>query len=219
MIQITDFEKRIYNCYLKNSRMGEPYTPRKNFSDLDPNLLVCLKKISYFLSKYNHIKMEEFFEAPVYLFKNEKYPTLSFFTGRKALKNYALYQKQKEDRNPETQFQEIKDGYRFISLFCIGSGISLSQYLTHKSGYMLSWLNHYREHKINPYCLFEIGNPISILDHVPEDELTLYAQNLYENIVAYHNRYVNSSKTKIYCKEIVKRITDFINKENFSKKI
>lgn len=214
MNNLTDFEKQIYNCYLKNFRKGEPYKPRKDFSNVNPNVIVSLKKISYFLSKYNHIKMEEYFEAPNFLYKDEKYPSLASFTGRAALKTYALYQKQKEDRNPENQFEEIKSGFKFIAMFCVGNNISLSQYLTHKTGYMLSWLNHYREHRINPYCLFEIGNVLSTLDQIPRDELTLFSQNLYDNILAYKNRYVNSPKTKEYCREILKRITSFINKEN-----
>jgi len=212
MINLTDFEKQIYNCYLKNFRQGEPYRPRKDFSNVNPNVAASLQKISNFLTRYNHIKLEEYFEAPNFLHKDEKYPSLNSFTSRAALKNYALYQKQKEDRNPENQFDEIKNGFRFIALFCVGSKISLANYLTHKNGYMYSWLNHYREHKINPYCLFELGNVVYALDQIPKDELSLFAQNLYDNIVAYHNRYNNSPKTKQYCKEIVKRISTFVEK-------
>lgn len=210
MNQLTNFEKQIYNCYLKNMRKGEPYTPRKDFSDIKSDTTVSLKKISYFLNKYPHIKMEEYFEAPNFLYKDEKYPTLTSFTSRAALKNYALYQKQKEDRNPENQFDEIKDGYRFIALFCIKMEIHMNDYITHRNGYMYSWLNHYREHRINPYCLFALGDVISTLDKIPRDELSLFAQNLYENIVSYYNRYNSSSKTKKYCNEIIKRLENFI---------
>lgn len=219
MINLTDFEKRIYNCYLKNSRYGQPYQPRKDFSDIDPNTAAFLQKISYFLKTYPHIKVEEYFEAPIFLYKDEKYPTLKAFTLRSALKNYALYQKQKEDRNPESQFEEIKEGFRFIGLFCVGSNIYLSQYLNHKTSYMHTWLNHYREHKINPYCLFELGNVMSVLDQIPKDELSLFTQNLYENILAYKNRYANSLKTQKYCKEIVKRVSDFIYGQLSQKKV
>lgn len=216
---LTDFEKKIYNCYLKNFRKGEPYKLRKDFSNINPNIAVSLKKISYFLSKYSHIKMEEYFEAPNFLYKDEKYPPLASFTGRAALKNYAIYQKQKEDRNPESQFEEIKNSFKFIGLFCVENKIPLNQYLTHKTSYMISWLNHYREHKINPYCLFELGNVLLVLDKIPKDELTLFSQSLYDNILAYKNRYTNSPKTKNYCTELVKRITKFVNEENSLKKI
>jgi hypothetical protein len=212
MTNLTDFEKQIYNCYLKNFRKGEPYKPRKDFTDVNPNIIVSLKKISYFLNKYSHIKVEDYFEAPNFLYKDEKYPTLASFTGRTALKNYALYQKQKQDRNPENQFQEIKDSFRFIALYCLGSKIKLNQYLTYKAGYMYVWLNHYRENKINPYCLFALGNVFSVIEQIPKDEMGLFAQNLNENIVAYYNRYQKSSKTQTYCKEIIKRLENFIEK-------
>lgn len=218
MTELTDFEKRIYNCYLKNYRKGQPYRPRKDFSDIKPDILVSIKKISYFLNKFPHIKPEEYFEAPNAIFNDEKYPPLIFFTGRTALKNYALYQKQKENRNPEDQFDEIKKGYQFIALFCIGNKIGLNEYLSHKVATMYSWLNHYREHKINPYCLFDLGDILFYLNRIPEEEINLYAQNLNENLVAYQNRYIKSSKTQNYCNEIIKRISKFINEEN-SKKI
>lgn len=213
MNQLTDFEKKIYNCYLKNYRQGEPYRPRKDFSNVNPNVIVSLKKISYFLTKYSHINMEEYFEAPNFLYKDEKYPELKTFYGRTALRNYAVYQKQKEDRNPESQFESIKDGFRFIALFCVKNNINLEDYLYHKGGYTYSWLDHYREHRINAYCLFELGNVISLMDKIPKDEMSLFAQNLQENVTAYYNRYLSSPKTKKYCLEIIQRLKNFVQSE------
>jgi hypothetical protein len=213
MINITDFQKKIYNCYLKNFRKGEPYKLRKDFSNVHPNVLASVHKISNFLTTYNHINVEEYFEAPHFLHPDEKYPSLNFFTSRAALKNYALYQKQKEDRNPELQFDEIKNSYRFIGMFCVGSKIELEKYLTYKAGYTYAWLNHYREHKINPYCLFELGDVFGILERVPKDELYLFAENLQTNLVAFNNRYHKSPKTKQYTKEIVTKIKEFVKKE------
>ena len=63
MINLTDFEKKIYNCYLKNYRKGQPYKPRQDFSNIDRNVAAYLQKISYFLKKYNHIDCFEYFEA------------------------------------------------------------------------------------------------------------------------------------------------------------
>ena len=107
-MNITNFEKKIYNCYLKNYRKGQPYKFRKDFSDLEPNNAAYLQKISYFLNKYNHIDCEEYFDAFNALHPEEKYPPLNYFYSRGALKTYALYKKQQEDRNPEKQFDKIK---------------------------------------------------------------------------------------------------------------
>lgn len=213
MSNLTDLNKKVYNCYLKNFRKGEPYRPRKDFSDINPNIATSLIKISNFLEKFPHIKCEEFFEAPSFLYPNDKYPALNSFTTRAALKNYALYQKQKKDRNPEIQHEDIKDGLRFIGMFCISNQITLDRYLTHKVGYMYSWLNHYREHKINPYCLFDLGDVFSVLNNIPKDELYLFAENLYETLVSYKERYDKSPKTKQLTRDGINKIKIFIEKE------
>jgi hypothetical protein len=213
MINLTNFEKQIYNCYLKNFRKGEPYKIRKDFSNINPNIAVYLQKIGNFLTKYPHINVNEYFEAPNSLYKDEKYPPLKSFISRTAIRDYSLYQKQKQDKNPENQFEEIKNSFRFIGMFCVDKKIPFNKYLTDKSGCIYSWLNHYREHRVNPYSLFEFGNVISTLDDIPKDELSLFAQNLQENIIAFHNRYKNSPKTKQYCQTIYKKVSDFVEKE------
>jgi hypothetical protein len=213
MSNLTDLNKRVYNCYLKNYRQGEPYRPRKDFSNINPNIATSIIKISNFLTKFPHIKCEEFFEAPSFLYPNDKYPSLNSFTTRAALKNYAMYQKQKEDRNPDKQFEEIKNSLRFIGMYCIEKKIPLHRYLNQKSGYIYAWLDHYREHKINPYCLFELGDVFLILNGVPKDELYLFANNLYETLVSYHSKYENSPKTKEFVRDGVKKVKFFVEKE------
>ena len=210
---ITDFERRIYNCYLKNFRLNLPYTPRKKFDDLDQNTLTYLNKISLFLRRYNHISVEEYFYAFRDLHPDEKYPPLSFFTSRLALKHYSVYKKKQEEQSPEKQFDKIKEGFKFIGMFCLENKISLEKYLYHKTGYMLSWLNHYREHRINPYCLMEMGNFLSVLDSLPKDEIALFAQNLDQNLIAYKTRYNQSPKTKEYVKKLTNTIKDFVKKQ------
>lgn len=213
MTNITDFEKRIYNCYLKNFRKGQPYKARQDFSNLEPNVSAYLQKISYFLKKYNHIDCEEYFESFNVLHPNEKYPPLNHFISRSALKTYALYKKQQEDRNPEKQLDKIKESMRFIGLYCINNNIPLHKYLNFKVGYSYSWLNHYREHRINPYCLFELGDVFGILNEVPRDELYLFANNLYENLIAFKDRYDKSKLTKEFVKAATHKVKFFVEKE------
>ena len=213
MINLTDLDKKIYNCYLKNYRKGEPYRLRKDFSDINPNIATSLVKISGFLRKFPHIKCEEFLDAPNFLYPNDKYPPLNSFTTRAALKNYAMYQKQKEDRNPENQFDYIKESLRFIGMFCIQRKIPIANYLSYRSGFIYSWLNHYREHKINPYCLFELGDVFTILNGVPKDELYLFSNNLYETLVSYRDKYDKSPKTKEFLRNGMKKVKFFVEKE------
>jgi len=212
MLEITESEKLIYNTYLRCSRFGQPVTFRKDFSDMDQNTIVNLKKISNFLTRYPHIKVMDYFYAPIGLHADDEYPKLSFFTTLAAMKNYTLFKKKQEEEDPEKQFELIKEGFKFIGMFCLENKITLEQYAKHKTGYMLSWLNHYREHRISPYCLMEINGIFSVLHELENDELELFAKNLNEKIVAFKTRYANSNKTKELVKEATIKISSFVKK-------
>ena len=118
-----------------------------------------------------------------------------------------LYKKKQEDQNPEQQTESIKNSLIFIGSFCIQKNITLSEYLLHKTGCISSWLEHYRQRKINPYSLMEIGDIISNIDNHQDDELALFSENLKEKIYSYKIRYKQSKKTI----DLVKTGTDKIN--------
>ena len=212
MDSLTEKEKRIYNSYLYHSRYGQPVKMRKDFSDMDQNTIVLLKKLSYFFHRYPHIDIDDFFKAPIVIHPNEQYPKLSSFINLSATKTYSLFKKQEEDADPEKQFDKIKEGFRFIGMFCLENKINIDQYPNYKTGYMHSWLNHYREHRINPYCLMEMNNIFSILTSLEKDEVELFAKNLNEKLVAYRTRYMNSNKTKELVREATKKIKEFLKK-------
>jgi len=210
MLSLSDKEKQIYNCYLKYSRKGQPYTPRKNFSDIDANTFTNLKKISLILSKFNHIRIDDYFKAPYILHPEDAYPSLVSFTTLSATRNYSLFKKQQEDEDPEKQFDSIKESFRFITMFCLENKIPLEKYLSHKTGYMTSWLNHYREHRINPYGLMEMDGIFDSLSSFQKDEIELFAKNLNEKFVAYKSRYISSTPTRTLVKEATNKIKNFI---------
>jgi hypothetical protein len=215
---INDFQKTIYNCYLKNLRRGQPYKLRKDFSDIDHNTIATLSKISKFLTNYPHINCEEYFASYNELHPDDKFPPLNFFYSRGAIRNFSLYQKQKQERDPERQLDEMKESMKFIGLFCIKQNIPLNQYLYHRNGCSYSWLNHYREHKINPYCLFVLGDAFSVLDSIPKDELYLFSSTLNENLLSFYRKYQNSFKTKTFLDQLHEKVKFFVEKE-LTKKI
>lgn len=210
MLILTDFEKNIYNCFLKHSRKGQPYQPRKDFSSMDQNTIVLLKKISNFLSKYPHIRLEDYFKAPFLLHPDDEYPRLNFFTTLAATKQYSLFKKQQEDEDPENQFDQIKDSFHFIAMFCLENKIPLEKYSSHRTGYMYSWLNHYREHRINAYSIMEIPNIFNVLSSLPQDEVELFVKNLDEKFIAFKTRYLTSTKTKELVHQATKKIQNFL---------
>jgi len=92
---ITEYDKRIYNTYLKVSRGSNnlPFKYRKDFEKLDEKAFVAIKKVSSFLRKFPHIKMEEYFKAPYALYPDEKHFPLDYYFTLKATKAYTLYNK------------------------------------------------------------------------------------------------------------------------------
>jgi|688.fasta_scaffold474635_2 hypothetical protein len=212
MEQLEDFQKRIYNTYLKTSRKGLGIKFRKNFDNISEYHVLNLKKLSSFFKKYPHINVDEFFDAPTSVYENEPYPQLSFFNSRSAIRCYSLYKKKIEDQNPEQQSESIKNSLIFIGSFCIQNNIDISEYLNHKTGCITSWLEHYRQRKINPYSLMEIGDIISNIDKHQEDELCLFSENLKEKIHLYKIRYRKSKKTMDLVKSGTNKISFFIKK-------
>ena len=103
---MTHLDKSIYNTYLRVSRtkQNKPFRYRKNFDkfDDDPSF-VFVKKLSLFFTKFPHIKLNDFFEAPynVYL-DNSPYYDLKYYTTPKAVKVYGLYMKKRDaEDSPE----------------------------------------------------------------------------------------------------------------------
>jgi hypothetical protein len=214
---LNDLQKNIYNCYLKNSRYGKPFQPRKDFSDISEEIVIYLKKLELFFQKYSHIRIEEYFEAPNILHPDEKYPTLQYFFTRCAIKTYKTYKDLKEDENPENQIDKIKESILFIGKFCLEHNLELKKYINHRNGYMYSWINHYRENKVNPYSLMELGNFEKVLFSLLEEERDIYASNLVEKIESFKVRYHNSQKTKKLVKDATKKIEIFV-KESLQNK-
>jgi hypothetical protein len=209
---LTQNEKNIYNSFLKHFRNGLPYQNRKDFSDLTPTNVMCLKKLSYFFNKFPHINQDDFFGAPRFLHPDEKCPPLNFFITRPAIKTYSLALKKKEEDSPDKQIDKIKESFRYIGMFCLKNKIQLENYLNHKTKNMPTWMQHYREHHISPYILFEFEN-FEKFRNVNEEEKIMWTGNLFDNIDSYKVRYHNSQKAKQFTKEAYKKIKDFLKKE------
>jgi hypothetical protein len=210
MQKINQVQKNIYNIYIKYFRQGLPYKKRKNFDSIDEKTLIDLQKLEMFFKKHPYINIHCFFEAPSVVYKDKKYPNISFFNSRVAIKAYSIFNKIKENQNPENQFEDIKKSLIFIGSFCIKNNIDLSEYLNFNHGLIPAWLNHYREKHINIYSLMELGNIISILDECEPDLIYFIDQNLKNNIAKFKIRYMASPKTISFVKECTKRIKIFV---------
>jgi hypothetical protein len=97
-------------------------------------------------------------------------------------------------------------------MFCLKNRIPLESYLNHRTGNMPTWMQHYREHHVNPYVLFELGD-LNTFRTLDEDERVIWSGDFFERIDVYKTRYYNSEKTKHLVKEAVKKIKEFLKKE------
>ena len=212
MSNISQYEKNIYNCYLKHFRKGQPYQSRKDFSDISPIIVVQLRRLSSFFSKFPHIKCDDFFGAPNVLHPDEKCPPINYFTTRPAIKTYSLAFKKKEEESPEKQLEQIRESFHFIAMFCLENKIQLDRYLNHKTRSMPSWMQHYRDHHVNPYALLELGD-ISQFKTMNEEERVIWSGDFFNSIDSYRSRYYNSPKTQTFVKTAVNKIKEFLKKE------
>ena len=189
-----------------------PYQPRKDFSNISPTIIVQLRKLNSFFCQFPHITVEDFFGAPRELHPDENCPPLQFFITRPAIRAYSLVMKKREDNSPEKQLDKIKDSFHFIAMFCLKNHIQLDQYLNHKTKSMPTWMQHYREHHVNPYALLELGN-IDRFRTMNEEELVFWSGDFFDKIDTYKTRYFTSDRTKALVKEAVRKIKEFLKKE------
>jgi hypothetical protein len=209
-MEIKEKYKKIYNCFLKHYRNGEPFQQRKDFSSLNGNTRTDLLKVGSFLEKYPQINWDEFFGAFRFLHPDEKTPNLNFFATRAAIKIYNTYKNIKELENPENQMEEIKKSYHYIGMFCLEYKLNLDDYIKHKAINMYSWIKHYRDRRINLYSLMELGDIQSQLSRLPEDELQLYANDLIQKINKIKLNYRNSTTVKNYVKNLKQKTNFFL---------
>lgn len=215
---MTEQEKSIYNCFLKHFRNGEPFQPRKDFSNIDEKTKVLINKMSKFFNKFPHINWDDYFGAPRGLHPEEKCPFLDYFLTRSAIRSYTIFMQKKEMDDPKNQLESIEKGFKFIGMFCLRNNITLDKYLEHKDHIMYSWTKHYRERHINPYCLMELGDVLTQISEMPFDEKELYLGNLVENFGRMKIRYHQSNEVKNYVKKATKKVEEFLQR-NLKNKI
>jgi hypothetical protein len=120
--------------------------------------------------------------------------------------------KKKEDESPEKQLDKIKESFHFVAMFCLKNRIQIDDYLNHKTRSMPTWMQHYREHNVNPYALIGLGN-LDRFRMMNEEERIIWSGDFFDRIDSYKTRYYTSEKTKTLVKEAIKKIKEFLKKE------
>lgn len=158
---ITEKEKCIYNSFLVAGRKSKnkPFKLRKNFTNLDPEIYVLLKKLDGLFKRNPNINMDVYFEAPYFVYDKDSHFDLRFYTTRRSLKCYTNYLRQREQQNPDSAevVDRCKKCCAFIYNYCVERGITLDEYKTLSESNIPITLQHLKEHKINFYTLHGLG--------------------------------------------------------------
>lgn len=208
---ITEFDKLIYNTFLRvsRSRNKKPFKLRKDFEKLNNETFVAIKKVSNFLKRFPHIKVEDFFNAPYNVYPDEEYFPLEYYYSLKATKAYTLFNKRKENLDPdsEEQLTGIKESLLFIKNFCIQKNISPANYINHKTNNEYSFVLHLKEHKVNIYTLLGYSNfEKNIKQREAEIIKFIVGEELYNNIPVFRTKLYNSQKASKLVELGIKKI-------------
>lgn len=211
-LELSEHERYIYNTHLRITRKqkNKPYNSKKDFSDISEITWTYLKKISAFLKKFPHIKLDEFILAPFIVYPDEQYFSLEYYTTLKATKAYTVYKNTQQHRDPDNsdQLKNTVESLKFISLFCKDRSLAIAEYLNHKTGNIHSFILHLKEHRINVYSLFGFFDFERILRQNDTELLKfILGENFLNNLPTFRIKYFASKKSKKLVELGIQKIT------------
>lgn len=211
--QISELEKLIYNKHLLTSRRlrNKPCKSKKDFSDIaNTDKHKFLKRISNLFKKHSEIDVDVFFQAPYILYPDVEYFGLEYFSSMRAVRSYTLYKKQLFLQDPDSQLDSVKDSVKFIANFCIQNNLYLHQYPQHRTADMYTWMKHYKENKVNLYCMFMFSGVFSSVKELSQDLQTFFVSNFVEQFHTLHTKYNNSKEVKAFLTKAYSKISKFV---------
>ena len=211
--QITNLEKLLYNKHLAVSRSekNKPFKLKKDFSDIvNTEKHKYLKRISVLFTKHPEINPDLFFKAPYKLYKDVQFFGLDYFSTMRAVKAYTTYKKQLFLQDPDSQIEEVRESLKFIANFCIENNLYLHQYLLHRSTDLYTWMQHYKQNKINAYSIMEFSNVFSLIKDISEDLQQFFIREFVEQFQKLHSLYSTSAVLKPYVKKALPILSNFV---------
>lgn len=145
-------------------------------------------------TKHPEINPDTFFRAPYKLYPDVQYFGLDYFSTMRAVKSYTMYKKQIFLQDPDSQLESVKESLRFIANFCIESRIQLYQYPYHRSSDLYTWMQHYKQNKINVYSVMEFTNIYSNVKALAEDVQKFFVSEFLEQ---FQNLYISYNKSTL----------------------
>ena len=214
--QITELEKLLFNKHLAVSRAekNKPFRLRKDFSDVvNTDKHKFLKRISTLFVKHPEINPDLFFKAPYKLYPDVQYFGLDYFSTMRAVKAYTTYKKQLFLQDPDSQLDSVKDSLKFIANYCIANGLYLHQYPYHRTSDLFTWMQHYKQSKINIYSIMEFPNIFASVKGLAEDLQKFFVGEFVEQFQNLYSLYNSSKEVKPYLVKAIPTLSNFIERQ------
>ena len=210
---ISDREKKIYNLYLRASRVnrGKGFRYRQNWDGFegseDHNYVQNIDKT---FKKFPHFFTEEFFDCPYKVFGDQKgFFNLKFYASAKAITTYVSFVGLRRNQEPDEQIEYIKDSLRFVSEFCLENKLFLKDYVDFKSVAQNDCLKHLKEHKVSWYVALHLPGFQNLLYNMPTDEFELYFGTNIDT-QAFLNKLLVSKTAHRVVKKGIERVAEFL---------
>lgn len=219
VLSLSNYEEHIYNTFLRitRTRNNKPFKYRKEFTSLPEKTKAQIKKITLFLKNFEHIKVDDFFNAPYEVYPDETYFDLEYYTSLKATKAYTLFQKKKTFNDPDSdsQLKNISESLHYILTFCKDKHITLEHYLQHTDGVTPSFLIHLKEHRINIFVLLGFRSFAKVLSSIPSDVVNFIIDTeLYTKIGALQTKLLSSTKAKFLIEKGLQKIQTILKQNS-----
>ena len=131
----------------------------------------------------------------------------------RAIKSYTMYKKQIFLQDPDSQIEQVRDSLKFIANFCIENKIYFHQYPYHRSSDLFTWMQHYKQNKINIYSVMEFTNIFSSVKSLAEDVQKFFVGEFIEQFQNLYMLYNKSSQLKPYIKKALPVLSNFVEKQ------
>lgn len=204
---MTDFQKKIYNDYLKAlAKVNErPYKLRQNFDDFDEANKTHLYRLELFFNQFKHIEPYDFFIAYLKC-RDIKHAQLQDYLKYGAIVAYGKYNKSRYDDfiDSDSSIESFITGFKNIIGFCLRNNLPTKEYRTAVNNAGVPWpLIHLNEQKISYYHLHALD--ISRTD-LKNDYIEIMFQDFDKIFKETKQKYISSNKLKNIGIEIKNKI-------------
>lgn len=213
---LTELEKLLFNKHLAVSRSerNKPFRIRKDFTGIvNTDKHKFLKRISTLFQKHPEINPDTFFKAPYKLYPDVEYFGLDYFSTMRAVKAYTTYKKQIFLQDPDSQLEQVKDSLKFIAHFCIENNLYFHQYPYHRTTDLFTWMQHYKQNKINAYSVMEFPNIFSSVKSLAEDIQKIFVSEFVEQFQNLYTSYNKSQELKPYIQKAIPVLSNFVERQ------